>query len=183
MEIDAAAVDVVISKTSDRAAIEQRFDRILAVHSAAFRRLAATYTRTESDRDDLLQEIAIAIWKALPGFRGECSERTFAFRIAQNRSIAFLARAQSRGCTSSGQIDVPDPAPTVEAGIVQAQRATRLKRAVQRLPLPYQQVVALLLEGLDYAEIAEVLGISETNVGVRLTRARQMLRAEMEKAG
>jgi RNA polymerase sigma-70 factor (ECF subfamily) len=47
---------------------------------------------------------------------------------------------------------------------------------VQRLPLNHRQVVTLLLEGLSYAEIADVLGITETNVGARLTRARQMLR-------
>lgn len=183
MVTDAAAANIVKLSASDREELEQPFDRILAVHSAALRRLAATYTRTESDRDDLLQEIAIAIWKALPGFRGECSERTFVFRIAQNRSIAFLARSHVQRRASAEQIDVQDPSPSVETGMVQEQRAAGLRKAVQRLPLPYQQVVALLLEGLGYGEIAEVLGISETNVGARLTRARQMLRAEMEKGG
>ena len=56
------------------------------------------------------------------------------------------------------------------------QQGDRLVGAVRRLPLAYAQVVTLTLEGLSYAEIADVLGISETNVGARLTRARQMLR-------
>ncbi|HZQ50961.1 MAG TPA: sigma-70 family RNA polymerase sigma factor [Bryobacteraceae bacterium] len=183
MATDAAAANIVNLSASDRGELDRLFDRILTVHGAALRRLAAAYTRTESDRDDLLQEIAIAIWKALPGFRGDCSERTFVFRIAQNRSIAFLARAHLRRRASAEQIDVQDPSPSVETGMVQEQRAAGLKKAVQRLPLPYRQVVVLLLEGLDYSEIAEVLGISAANVGARLTRARQMLRAEMEKAG
>jgi len=49
------------------------------------------------------------------------------------------------------------------------------------LPVIYRQVIVLTLEDLDYAQIAEVLGISESNVGARLSRARQMLRAELEK--
>jgi RNA polymerase sigma-70 factor (ECF subfamily) len=59
------------------------------------------------------------------------------------------------------------------------QEGRRLLDAIQRLPVNHRQVVTLMLEGLGYSEIAEVLGISETNVGARLTRARQMLRARI----
>jgi RNA polymerase sigma factor (sigma-70 family) len=60
------------------------------------------------------------------------------------------------------------------------ERAVRLRRVVHRLPLVYRQVVMLTLEGLGYGEISEVLGISESNVGARLKRARQMLRESLE---
>ncbi len=60
-------------------------------------------------------------------------------------------------------------------------RDGRLRRAIHRLPLAYRQVVTLTLEGLGYGEIAEVLGISESNVGVRLSRARQILRESLDK--
>jgi RNA polymerase sigma-70 factor (ECF subfamily) len=56
------------------------------------------------------------------------------------------------------------------------QQGQRLLDAVQRLPVSLRQVVTLALEGLSYAEIGDVLGITETNVGARLTRARQRLR-------
>ena len=62
----------------------------------------------------------------------------------------------------------------MDTTIAERQESTRLADAVRRLPLPYRQVVVLLLEGLEYREIAEVLGISESNVGVRLNRARQL---------
>ena len=52
--------------------------------------------------------------------------------------------------------------------------------SIRRLPIPFRQVITLTLEGMSYAEIAEVLGINESNVGVRLNRARQMLRRLME---
>ena len=78
--------------------------------------------------------------------------------------------------------EVPDSAPNPEAGLVRDQQRARLRRAVHSLPLGYRQVVTLMLEGMDYGEIAQVLGISESNVGARLSRARQVLRELMEVA-
>ena len=172
---DALFVNVEASKSLDRAIQERHFDRLLAANGPALTRLAASYTNTAADRDDLLQEIALAIWQAWPRFRGECSERTFLFRIAHNRAIAHLARARSQMQRSAEEIDVHDPAPDPESGLAQEQQAERLRRAVHRLPVAYRQVVTLTLEGLAYGEIADVLGISESNVGVRLTRARRIL--------
>ena len=160
---------------------ERDFDRLLAAHGPAVTRLAASYTNTLSDRDDLLQEIAIAVWQALVRFRNECSERTFLFRIAHNRAIAYLARSRSQMARTTEEIEVPDPSPDPESGLAQEQRAERLRQAVHLLPVAYRQVIMLTLEGLGYEEIAEVLGISESNVGVRLSRARQMLRESLEK--
>jgi RNA polymerase sigma factor (sigma-70 family) len=177
---DAVFVDVEASKTLDRAILEQHFDRLLAANGPALTRLAASYTNTFADRDDLLQEIAMAIWQAWPRFRGDCSERTFLFRIAHNRAIAYLARARSQGLGFTREIEVHDPAPDPESGLAQEQKAERLRRAVHRLPLAYRQAVTLTLEGMGYAEVAQVLGISESNVGVRLTRARQILRELLE---
>jgi RNA polymerase sigma-70 factor (ECF subfamily) len=164
----------------DRAALEQHFERILAANGPALSRLAASYTNTISDRDDLLQEIAVAIWQALPRFRGECSERTFAFRIAHNRGISYLTRTRTELSGSMEEIEVHDPAPGPESDLARRQSADKLRRAVYRLPVAYRQVITLTLEGMGYQEIAEVLGISESNVGVRLNRARQLLRDLLE---
>jgi RNA polymerase sigma-70 factor (ECF subfamily) len=141
-------------------------------------RLAASYTNSSSDREDLFQDIALAIWRALPKFRGESSERTFIFRIAQNRAITFIA--QRRPLTAPEEIDLPDPRPNPEKGFAREQQESRLIEAIHRLPIEYRQVITLTLEGMSYSEIAEVLGIGESNVGVRLNRARQMLRQLME---
>jgi RNA polymerase sigma factor (sigma-70 family) len=176
---NAAFIDAEASKTLDRITLEEHFDSLVAANGPALMRLAASYTNTSSDRDDLLQEIAMALWQALPRFRGECSERTFLFRIAHNRAIAHLARSKSRPVTGE-EIEVHAPAPNPEAGLAQEQRVERLRRAIRQLPLVYRQAITLSLEGLGYLEIAEVLGISESNVGVRLTRARQILRELLE---
>jgi RNA polymerase sigma factor (sigma-70 family) len=178
------AIDLALSESPDtlnREALARDFDRLLAADGPALSRLAASYTNTPSDRDDLLQEIAIALWQALGRFRGECSERTFLFRIAHNRGIAFLARKRAHMPELSGDLEVHDPAPNPEAELLQEQTAQRLASAIRKLPVGYRQAITLMLEGLGYGEIADVLGISESNVGARLTRARQMLRELLEK--
>jgi len=165
----------------DRATLERQFDTLMAANGPGLARLAASFTNTRVDRDDLLLEIALAVWQALRSFRGECSERTFLYRIAHNRAIAYLARNRARFPAAGEDVEAPDPAPDPESGLAREQTAERLRRAVQRLPLVYRQTITLTLEGLGYTEIAEVLGISESNVGARLTRARQLLRESLEK--
>jgi RNA polymerase sigma factor (sigma-70 family) len=186
-ETDTAMVEIGSSTMADRASLdrailEQQFESILAANGPALSRLAASYTNTLCDRDDLLQEIAFAIWQALPRFRGESSERTFAFRIAHNRGITYLARARAQASESidEEEMEVHDPAPGPESDLARRQRAGKLRQAVHRLPVAYRQVIMLTLEGLGYKEISEVLGISESNVGVRLNRARQLLHDLLE---
>jgi RNA polymerase sigma factor (sigma-70 family) len=162
-----------------KAALEEQFHRILAANGQALSRMAASYTNSPSDRDDLFQDIALAIWRALPGFRGESSERTFIFRIAQNRAITYIAQRRTLVAADEG-FDLPDPRHNTEKGFAREQQQTRLSDAIRRLPIEYRQVVTLTLEDMSYSEIAEVLGIGESNVGVRLNRARQMLRQLME---
>jgi RNA polymerase sigma-70 factor (ECF subfamily) len=160
--------------------LEDRFRSLLEQHRPALARLAASYTRTASDRDDLLQEIAIALWRALPSFRGDCSERTFLFRIAHNRCLALLSRRSPAERVDPDGVDVEDPAPSAEAQLSREQQSERLVQAIRALPLIYRQVITLALEGVSYKEIAQILGIGESNVGVRLNRARQMLKASLE---
>src|SRR5271170_5136471 len=97
------AVNFQLADTDSAA--EQQLNRLLTANGPALLRLAASYTNTASDRDDLVQDIAIALWKALPKFRGECSERTFLFRVAHNRAIDYLRR--HREIASSIEADAP----------------------------------------------------------------------------
>lgn len=109
------------------------------------------------------------------------SARTFMFRIAHNRGMSHLAR-YSLPVADSGpaeEVELPDVRPNPEQALSHEQEGRRLFDAVQRLPVGYRQVVTLALEGMTYGEIAGVLGITETNVGARLTRAREMLRRLM----
>jgi RNA polymerase sigma-70 factor (ECF subfamily) len=127
----------------------------------------------------LFQDIGLAIWQALPRFRGESSERTFIFRIAHNRAITFMAQRRPV-VAADEEIEVPDPRPNPEKGLAEEQQEARLFAAIHQLPMDYRQVITLTLEGMSYNEIAEIVGIGESNVGVRLNRARQMLRQLLE---
>jgi RNA polymerase sigma factor (sigma-70 family) len=165
-----------------RAELERWFDELLATYGSALGRLATSYARSAAERDDLVQEIALAIWGALPQFRGECSERTFLFRIAHNRALAHVARRRLPLAESETIPEVEDAAPDPEEALSCEEQGRLLMKAIQRLPVAYAQVVTLMLEGMNYQEIADVLGISETNVGARLTRGREMLRRLLRSA-
>jgi RNA polymerase sigma-70 factor (ECF subfamily) len=179
MATDILAADLSVDSAS-RAALERQFGELIAANRPALSRLAASYTRSASDRDDLLQDIAMALWQALPRFRGECSERTFLFRIAHNRCLSHLSRRSTVVAFDEEEFEVEDPAPSAEHQLSEEQQGERLFEAVRRLPLIHRQVVMLTLEGLSYRDIAQVLGIGESNVGVRLNRARQLLRTLLE---
>lgn len=177
-----------VCAASEREAIlsaetEAAFATLLATHGPSLGRLARSYTRDRAESEDLYQEIAIAIWRALPSFRNECSERTFVFRIAHNRAMSHLARRRPFMAGIEGEREAADTRPNAEQQLATYQERDRLFAAVQRLPLGSRQVLMLSLEGMAYTDIAEVLGITETNVGARLTRAREKLRALLRSGG
>jgi RNA polymerase sigma-70 factor (ECF subfamily) len=166
-------VSETVSNAAER---DARFAAILAAYGGSITRVAGTYTRGAAERDDLAQEIAVALWQALPRFRGECSEKTFVFRIAHNRGITHATRRK----TFAPEVDVVDErAPDPEGSLGTAERHAALLAAVRGLPLSQREVVTLALEELSYEEIADVLGTTTSNVGVRLNRAKEALRAKM----
>ena len=159
----------------DRNIDERRFEQVLDEYEAPFRRLAAAYERDWDLQQDLFQEIALAIWRALPTFRNQCSERTFFYRIAHNRAITHIRDEHFPRGDLDLAMCVPDPSPTPEANMRRAGQKYELFQRVASLPLNLRQVVVLALEGVENHEIAEVLGISVGNVAVRLHRAKTQL--------
>lgn len=157
---------------------DQQFQQLVAEHGAGISRVAGTYARNNAEREDLLQDIWLAIWRALPGFRGEASLKTFVYRIAHNRSVSELVRRKPADATADPTVII-DEAPGPAAQLEAERQAARLVDAVRRLPLGLRQVVSLRLEGLSYSEISEIIGISESNVAVRLNRARKQLAARL----
>ena len=162
---------------------DDRCVRLLREHDRALRRLASSYERDPAKQQDLVQVIWLAVWQALPRFRGECSERTFVFRIAHNRAVSHVDYSQRRHVEPLDE-DAPfaAPGPDPELSLSQQQRHERLRSADQDLPIAMRQVVVLTLEGLSNADVAEIVGISENNVAVRLTRARAALTAALGAA-
>ena len=175
--MDTEAIEVGAMAGSVERHEKDRFERLMREHGPAMVRLATAYERNAASRDDLVQEIALALWKALPGFRGECSERTLVFRIAHNRAVTHIVRSRRGAPVEIDHArDIADRRATPELQASAGQSRERLLAAVQSLPLGQRQVIVLLLEGMSHAEIADVVGTTEGNVAVRATRARRELR-------
>ena len=152
------------------------FERIVRAHGASLARVAWGYVDNTADHDDLMQDIVIAIWRALPRFRADASERTFVFRIAHNRGCTFLARRRPHQPIAA-EAAIADPRPGPDVDLDDRRRRERLVTAVRTLPETQRQAVLLRLEGFSLAEIAAAQATSEANVSVRLTRASDRLRA------
>ncbi|MCA9695679.1 MAG: sigma-70 family RNA polymerase sigma factor [Myxococcales bacterium] len=154
--------------TSERA-------RVLARHEALFRSVAARYADDAAGREDLLQEIRIAVWVALPHHRGDASLTTYIRRIAHYCGARF-GRRQFK----IDSVDEPvDQAPSLLDQLADAERRAALRAALSTLPCGQRQAVDLLLSGASYREIASHLGITETNASVRIARARKQLRKRL----
>jgi RNA polymerase sigma factor (sigma-70 family) len=173
--------------TMDKAILDAReahYLRLVQEHEPSIRRLAMSYERDAGRREDLVQEIWLALWRALPSFRGDCSERTFVFRIAHNRGVTHIQhwiRRRTEELPDDAPVEDPRADPFGDA--MRRQRQERLRRAVARLPLGLRQVVVLALEGLSNREAGDVLGLTENNVAVRLSRARATLAQLLENPG
>jgi RNA polymerase sigma-70 factor (ECF subfamily) len=150
--------------------------RLLHEHGKALRRLAEAWTRTDADRDDLVQDIAVALLEALPRFRGECPERAFVWRIAQNRCL--LAARRRRPVAGLPEHLPAKDLPAI-AVVQRRERAGALLDAIRCLPEDQRIVVLLVLEGLSHQEIGDVVGATANADGVRVHRAREALIARL----
>ncbi len=156
---------------------------MLRQYGAALARIAGSYERSAAGREDLVQDMVLALIQALPRFRGDSALATFVYRVATNQAIDRLARRSPAMVELSQAPDLPDPAPGPEGHYSEASRREHLLAAVRQLPLSLRQVITLVLEGLSHAQIGDVLGITENNVAVRANRARARLRELLQGEG
>lgn len=154
-------------------------ERIISDYGRGLARIAASYEADPALQEDLLQDIPLAIHRALPSLEKPESLAPFVFRIAHNRSVSHVTRQVGSRRQADPRQPVCDTA-TPEQSLLADERSRRLVAAIRRLPLPYRQVMTLLLEELSYAEIAEALGLSLSNVGVRVNRAKAQLRIMLD---
>lgn len=153
------------------------FDALLREHAGLLSRIAASYEADPALRDDLLQDMSLALWRALPAWRGEAPLRAFVARVAHNRGATHVLGQMRR--PAGGELDdqVPEPRDGPEGHAENEQRRMRLQAAVRVLPLALRQAVTLAFEGFSHAEIADTLGVTVGSVSVRLHRAKAALKA------
>lgn len=123
----------------------------------------------------------MALWTALPQFRGDSSERTWVYRVAHNTAISFAAKRQRTRERERDADAVPEPGhrPTQEGEVIVEEQRRRLWSAIHALPIAERQILVLHLEGLSADEIERVTGVGSGAVATRLTRLRQRLIAQL----
>ena len=154
------------------------FERMAAEFSAPMARLARAHEADPSLRQDLLQDIHIALWRSLPSFGGRCSLRTWVYRVAHNVAATHVLRRRrhaGKNLVSLDDIDVASEAQAIDTAVDEALMLARVHALIQRLKPLDREVFVLYLEGLPVEEIAEIAGLSRTNTGTKLHRIRTLL--------
>lgn len=165
---------------------QRRFEALLREHQRVVFKVAAAYAYGVHDRDDLAQEIAAQLWRSF----GSYDERrakfsTWMFRVALNVAISHLRQSRSFGAEHLEPLDAAHLETVAAADTPMSdemerdERLVALHRLITRLDPLNRALVLLYLEDRSYAEISEVLDISETNVATKLNRIKQKLRGQM----
>jgi RNA polymerase sigma-70 factor (ECF subfamily) len=159
------------------------FSQVLQEHAALLGRVAATYEANFHKRQELLQEITLAVWQALDKFKGDSSIKTYVLRVAHNKAITHVAyHAKQPRNDSYCEMESPEPShkPSAVEQIDQQQKIQMMLGQIRQMPIQTRQVVTMSMEGLSYDEIADACGISSSNAGVVLNRARKVLMESMQ---
>jgi RNA polymerase sigma-70 factor (ECF subfamily) len=154
------------------------YERVAAEYSASLERLARAHEANRSLQQDLLQDIHLALWRSLPEFEGRSSLRTWIFRVAHNVAATHLSRQKRQRTESMSTVDdlVLESDSPESAVTIDRERALELLTAlIRRLKPIDRQLIVLHLEGLPADEIADVAGLSVTNVNTKLHRIRELL--------
>ena len=155
---------------------ESLFKGWLTEQSGAVLKVARAYTLTTEDCQDLVQEILLQVWRSLPQFEGRASAPTWAYRVALNTALDWRKKEHRRQARQRPILDdLPVTGLDGSQQAVQSEIVDRLYASIRQLPKTDAALVLLYLDDLSYRQIAEVLGISESNVGVKLNRAKKAL--------
>jgi RNA polymerase sigma factor (sigma-70 family) len=155
------------------------FLEALERHRGILVKVGAGYCRNPADRDDLIQEIVAQLWRSFPRYDGRAKFSTWMYRVALNVAISF-DRSERRRTQS---VELSDPAMFVAYEKAQELEANDALESVlehvNQLDDLSRALVILYLDDKPYADIAEILGISETNVATKLTRIKDRLKRAM----
>ncbi len=158
--------------------LESLFRSWLTEHHGAVLKVARAYTITTEDCQDLAQEILLQVWRSMPQFQGRASASTWFYRVALNTALGWHRKERRRRARQKPILEVEDlSVPGLDSAqqAVQREVVERLFAAIRQLPKTEAALVLLYLDDLSYRQMAEVLGISESNVGVKLNRAKKAL--------
>ncbi len=156
---------------------EHEFLRLVSDSQGIVHKVCRMYCRDEELRKDLFQEIMIQLWRSYGTFRGESKFSTWLYRVSLNVAIQHLRRDKKRPPESelAGDLELKDPNDQGDE-----ERLDQLYKAVSRLNSAEKALVLLFLEGKDNEEIARIVGITQNNVRVKMSRIRTKLKQDLK---
>lgn len=156
---------------------EQQFTSILESHKKLIFKIANAYCSDKEERKDLIQEIVLQLWKAYPTYDSRYALSTWMYRIALNVSISYQRKERKRKIktvpTREAIIDLAEQ--DKEAEQEKESRIGQLYQWINQLGQLDKALMILYLEGKSHQEIAEILGISKSNVGTKISRNKLKL--------
>ncbi len=158
---------------------EESFTRIIKENEGVIFKITTIYTQNGQDQKDLYQEIVYQLWKSFDSFRNESKISTWMYRIALNTAIGQLKKSKKHSNTTG--IDQVVLKQTENYDTEFENRLKMVYEHIHQLNILEKGLILLLLEGKKYEEIAEITGLSETNVGTRISRIKQKLKSRILK--
>jgi RNA polymerase sigma-70 factor (ECF subfamily) len=160
---------------------QEHFDRWLREHGAILHHITRGFA-TGDDCNDLMQELLLAMWKAIPAFRQGSKPSTFLYRVSHNAAMMWQRRRTNYRRRVEKYEALAPPESTAAAGTLSdPQLLDHLYAAIRLLPVLDRSLILLSLDGMSYREMAEIHGLTESNVGAKLTRAKQKLSTSMKQ--
>lgn len=152
--------------------MKEKFTVEILPHQALILKICRMYRDSPEDQEDLFQEIIYQLWKSYPNFKGNSKITTWMYRIGLNTAMATFRKPKVKLEYSDGIAEKKLP----QENQTDSWREDLLFNAIRKLDEEERALIALYLEDMSYAEIAQIIGISENNVGVRLNRIKTKLK-------
>ena len=160
-------------------ASRQRFESLLHDHWKIVLKVANTYARQPDDRNDLMQEISLQLWRAWPKYDESRSFSTWMYRIALNVAISYVRNASTHARHTTDLADADAAPAAVKPQNIIGDELRSLMSFIERSDELNRAILMLYLDDHSYREIAEIMGISETNVATKISRLKQRIREEI----
>lgn len=156
--------------------MEKDFLKIVEENQGIIYKVCKMYRNTREDQEDLFQEVVLQLWKSYPKFRRESKVSTWMYRIALNTAMAIY-RKNKVELEFEERIPVDYRSNYIE---IPSENEERLFEAISTLNKAERAIIALYLEDYPYNEIAEITGITENYVGVRISRIKEKLKKKLK---